>query len=485
MKAVPTVWTRLAQALLVAVLALNVYRAATCSITIDEAITYNRFVSPPLDKILAFYDANHHILYSQMAKASVSVFGLSEITLRLPSLLGGALYLWAAFALSRMIFGRRPMLVVAVALLGLNPLVLDYLSLARGYGPAMAFWLWGLYKMLDWLPSPSPRELRILAVALAVSVGFNLIFVFPGAVLAAWFVVVVWRERGSVEALVNHFLIPGVVTTFLILVLPLSRAVRGNFYLGTETVWEALNLLSRASLVADARFEPGLIRDWDVGLWILSPWMSGAAAGVLLWGTVAAGLLVRRWLRSRRFLDLTQVERMIALLAGTSLATLLVSIMAHILFYLPYPYGRTGIYWIPLLTLLGLALLERFTSNAAPRAAGGAAACACLLLYARQLHGDHYPTFVDDAGTKQIAEVLLRMETGQRKVRLGASWQLAEDFNFYRVMHRLTWLEPVELDSLGKPADYYVLLPADAATLETRKLRTIFRHPLSRAMLAK
>jgi predicted membrane-bound mannosyltransferase len=41
-----------------------------------------------------------------LAKLSVGAFGISEFTLRLPSLLGGALYLWVALALSRIISDR-------------------------------------------------------------------------------------------------------------------------------------------------------------------------------------------------------------------------------------------------------------------------------------------------------------------------------------------------------------------------------------------
>ena len=49
---------------MLAVVGLNIYRAASQSITVDEAFTYNEFVAPPLLKTLASYDANNHILFS-------------------------------------------------------------------------------------------------------------------------------------------------------------------------------------------------------------------------------------------------------------------------------------------------------------------------------------------------------------------------------------------------------------------------------------
>jgi hypothetical protein len=47
---------------------LNIYRAATQSITIDEAYTYLSFVKPTLWEIMTRYDANHHVLHSLLCK---------------------------------------------------------------------------------------------------------------------------------------------------------------------------------------------------------------------------------------------------------------------------------------------------------------------------------------------------------------------------------------------------------------------------------
>jgi hypothetical protein len=88
---------------------------------------------------------------------------------------------------------------------------------------------------------------------------------------------------------------------------------------------------------------------------------------------------------------------------------------AHVL----YPFARTGIYWIPLLTLLALWLWKRYVTHAAARAAVSVAAWAWLALYLLQIHPSYDPPFRGDAGTKYLVEVLHRMENGSRKIRLG------------------------------------------------------------------
>jgi uncharacterized membrane protein len=471
-------WTRLAQALALAILALNVYRAAVCSITIDEAFTYNSFVRPPLAQILTTYDANHHVLHSLLAKVFVSVFGVSEFTLRLPSLLGGALYLWMVLALARTIFGSRPMLVLPVALLSLNPLVLDYLSMARGYGAGLGLWLLALHQAIQWPASPSPRQLRMLALTLAASVGFNLIFIPPGCLLAAWCAISMAKDRGAWDRLLNHLLIPGVVVTFLILVLPLAHAERYHFYLGEKTLWRSILSISSASLLQGMHWMPSLVRGWDEARWTLADHAPWAAAALML-ASILAGIHVV--LRARR----NGGERLGFATISISWGALLTLIAGHSAWNLPYPYARTGIYWIPLLTLLALWLYARYATHMAARIAGCAVACVCLLLYALQIHPTYYPSFRADAGTKQFVEVLRQMENGTRKIRLGVNWQLETGFNFYRYKYGLDWMAPVESGSLQRPADYYVLLRDDMPLIEKLNLQVILRHPDSEAVLAK
>ena len=80
---------------------MNVYRAATQSCTPDEAETYNRFVGPPLRETFRIMTANNHVLNTLLAIISTYYFHLTDLALRLPSLLGGGLYLWAVYRLSR------------------------------------------------------------------------------------------------------------------------------------------------------------------------------------------------------------------------------------------------------------------------------------------------------------------------------------------------------------------------------------------------
>ena len=56
------IWSRLAFAWLVLLTALNVYRAATWSMTIDEARVFIDFIATPFQTLFASYDAAYHVL---------------------------------------------------------------------------------------------------------------------------------------------------------------------------------------------------------------------------------------------------------------------------------------------------------------------------------------------------------------------------------------------------------------------------------------
>src|SRR5436305_7915084 len=96
------------------------WRAAHQSITHDEAFSYLRFIYGPWSSLWSRYDAANHVLYSFLAKVSVTIFGLSELALRLPAAVAGVVVLWGLFLVletceSRLIRGN------AYVAIGLHP----------------------------------------------------------------------------------------------------------------------------------------------------------------------------------------------------------------------------------------------------------------------------------------------------------------------------------------------------------------------------
>src|SRR5205823_6276799 len=165
-----TVSIKLGLALLALVTAWNIYRAATQPVTPDEAWNYDRFIGVTWKESMSRFDLHNHFLNTLLVRISTARIHLTEFSLRLPSLLAGVFYLWAVFRLALHTFGDGPVFLAAVALASLNPSIVDALSMARGYGMALAAWLWALELMSECLEEFSPPKLNLAAICLGLSI---------------------------------------------------------------------------------------------------------------------------------------------------------------------------------------------------------------------------------------------------------------------------------------------------------------------------
>ncbi|MEO8370856.1 MAG: glycosyltransferase family 39 protein, partial [Candidatus Solibacter sp.] len=146
---------------LAVLVAMNVVRAMTVSVTPGEASNYAGFVAPSWAEALSHFDVNNHVLNTLLVRISTSRFHLTELSLRLPSLLAGVLYLWVVYRLARRWFGRGAGFLAVVGLMTLNPMVVDACSEARGYGMALAAWLLALDLILQATQEFSVRKLNL------------------------------------------------------------------------------------------------------------------------------------------------------------------------------------------------------------------------------------------------------------------------------------------------------------------------------------
>jgi hypothetical protein len=131
--------------------ALAVVRAALVPLTYDEAASYLRYiVSDPLSAF-NFAVATNHLLNTLLTKAAYLVAGGHELVLRLPNLLAYAAYLSFSLLIARRVTDKAVALA-GFLLLNLNPYVLDFFSLSRGYGLSLALLLGMFYFLLRSVP---------------------------------------------------------------------------------------------------------------------------------------------------------------------------------------------------------------------------------------------------------------------------------------------------------------------------------------------
>jgi len=183
----------------------EVARAVRVPFTPDEAGTLRKFVSTNILAVFSFGSANNHFLNTLLTKFFYALAGPSEFALRLPNLLAYVVFLIFAFLLLERFVESRLLVVCGFLLLNLNPYVLDFFSLSRGYGLSLGFLMAGLYFFFSFLEETTSAKqgglrdlyLSLTAVSLAVLSNFVMLNIYLSLAIFAFgfFIILNMRER--------------------------------------------------------------------------------------------------------------------------------------------------------------------------------------------------------------------------------------------------------------------------------------------------
>jgi hypothetical protein len=361
---------RLLRVALCAVFAVIVIKAASADLTWDEAWTFLHYGRDPLG-FTRLDLANDHPLNSLLVWASTWLFGNSEFIIRIPNVLAGGLYLAAA---ARLVRGVR-LKPLAFAVCALQPYLIDYFSLARGYGLAVALVQCGL--IAGFFAGTGRRRLATMlgCCALASFSIFSTVMALYALIVAH--LVDAWRHRRETGGVVSGLRVSVAFGTLGLVpiagLLWVSRA--GVPLVGSDAgFFDAIPRAIAAMYVPDR---------WAVTVAILGLL---ALAGMLLSAAPSLG------------------RRATVLLTASALCLATAWLAAWALGK-PLPSGRVLLPWLPLFGLAVIAAAEDLYAGAGQRGRRGIAAASvplCLLIgwsFAQHLH---FQRFSDWAGDYRI-----------------------------------------------------------------------------------
>jgi hypothetical protein len=501
--------------LLGALLATNFYRAATQSIVHDEALSWELYLAGPASAIFQSYTANNHFLATVLFRISTTLFGQSEFAMRLPTVLAGAWFYWTVFRLCALVLGDGWLFLLGCAALTLNPLLLDFMVAARGYGLATAGLFWALYQMLCWFQEREDgaderllrRRLWKAALGCSIAVATNLTFVIPVAILAVAFCALIVRSmekpgadsqpvapaaakprkkskkpkpdaaRGpaSPYAPLVHFVVPVVILAVAFLIAaPIDLARSEDFYAGTSSAIGSLRDLVESSFAYGGG--SGVLHEIERAC-------SNIALVFLPLIALAALILVAA---KQPWRSTVQRATLLSSLAVVGSAILLVG--ANLAAGIPYPQNRTGIYFIPLATFSALGLARMLSERPGfSRWMGYAVAillALCAVEFAAQWNAKSFLVWRYDADTKRIFEAMESAPKPPGQVRMGVSWVLEPALNYYRVVRKASWMIPVERDGVSGTRQFYAATVEDQGTPQWAGLKHIYQGPVSGTALA-
>lgn len=446
-------------------LTYTVIRAAVLSITWDEAYTYIEFVRNGviLPGKYEMMSANNHILNTIGMILFSKMFGVSEFALRIPNVIAHFIFLFYSAKLVRKI--DQPLLVIcAFVILNVNPYMLDFFCLARGYGLSLGMMMASIYYLSAFCSEEDQQKTKNAFVAML----FAALAVLSNFVLLNYFVVLfglifltfiyfaatkaLWRgERFSffIKGTLPSLILLCVLLWFVIPVTFKLKEAGALFFGGERSFWS-----DTISTIVDRSF-------YELGYNYWFQRIAKAIVFIVLIGATIYTLITPVKKASRgKALFLTTLILLIGL---CSLST----IIQHHLMGTPYLLDRTVLFLVVLFSLIFVFFLaELLQLKKAVLFIGLISAAFLLFHFFMTFNFQYVLEWKYDADTKQMLADLNEQKTipvGKETISIGIPLTFDPAINFYREKDDLTWLNTAwRNESYNMCHDYFYLTREEA-----------------------
>ena len=467
-----------------------IVRSCVQAVTIDEAYGYITFANPSLAPDLVWYpNPPNHVLYTLLSRFSTWVFGLNELTLRLPALLGAAAYIGASLYICMLLLKGRITRVVVFAAVVFNPFILDHLVAARGYSLAIGFMLLALALLARVVYGGSPwanqRPIVLASVALGLSVCACFAFAFVDAAVLGVFWLWAIRELRSWPDKVKasaFTILPAIAVMFAICGWTLLHWPKGLVLWGTSSIRESWNGILESCF---DRLNPVLVNPL---LRLILSHLSGplAYAGVAV--TILLGCLLAvhavRWRRDAS----ARLFWFFATILAVALAAHWIAFRA---FHLLLPHRRTGLFIAPLAVLtLGAALSVQIETRpfVVLRVTGVSVLMLSVAYFLGCLQFDHFREWYWNADAKHAYWVINDLNRRCGVTDFATEWRYINSLNFYRLYFANRELKEFTRGDPFRPGNTgYVVNFSDPASYEfvrAQGLHTIYHNPETNTAIA-
>ncbi|MBI1226441.1 MAG: hypothetical protein GC192_14505 [Bacteroidetes bacterium] len=412
--------------------------------------------------------ANLHWLYVLLMKMSVKLFGDSELAIRLPALLGHVIYLLFSYRLVKWSTSLVPnyapfLLVLGFVFLNFNPYLLEFFSLARGYGLAMSLMMASLYYLARWVENGKLGPLlgTLGGAALAVISNFTLLIYFA-CLLIAIGGIVVWAffKKDENRAMRLKWASIGSAVYLLLLAWLLYHPIQilreqGEFEWGSPAFYDTYK-----SLVHCSMYGGRYLKMYNLELF-------GGLFFLLL--LAATGLAVSIFFKKQN----DTVARFFLVAVALPLLAALAAVAQHWILGTQYQVNRTAIMFIPLCALAVFLFFQNWLAQSrSPWRLGLAVVVGLFVLvhFGRVSQLSYTSEWGYDAETKHMMAYMAAKIPKGEKVKLGVNWLYHPAASYYQKHFDYNFTEPPVYSKslfLDGRYDYYYVQPNDVPMLDS------------------
>ncbi len=431
-------------------LAYVTIRAALLGITYDEVWTLSTFVPLDIKDILLYNpaDANNQILNTLLIKLFF-VFGNHSLFIaRLPNVLAFVVYGYFCFRITE---GSRNFMTGTFLLILLlyNPFVLDFFSLARGYGLAMAFQMGCLYYVMIYFSSYDWKKLALsfsLGI-LAVLSNFTFLYFFLSVVLISVSSSLFnFKKNRKIGGTIIIAVSASLLLSAMIAVPIIKLIMNGGFYYGGTSGFYNDTLVSLFAYI------------------LYHPYNTVLAKVVLniflfLAGSIIVYCFIRRQVEDEMFLGGKTV--IISLLTGL---VIIINLTNHKVTGTPYLIDRTALLYIPLFIMFLVYWIEELQVRQVNWVSSLLFAALCILTLVNFGINANFRKTISwpfEAHSEQILDNINKEGTKTNKVMsVDFSWPFEKSFGYYvdknKYSHLVLSKDADDREKLNPQADYYI-----------------------------
>lgn len=459
------------------------YRAVVLSITWDEAFSYLEFVRHEIfipEKYEQMH-ANNHFLNTWLNIFFVKIFDVSEWVLRLPSLIAHVLFLFFSFKLVKN-FENKWLVIASFLIINLNPYILDFFSLSRGYALSLGLMMASIYYLYVYFVNEFKMRYAIyccVAGALATLANFVILNYF---VVSFGIILLVagyqFLKKSGKEANQNLFTIvisSSIVFLSLWFLVPIALKLKeagALFYGGNTNFWTDTICTLTERCFYELPYPP-----------VFEVVAQGFVFLVLI---TAILFLIFKTIKK----TITSSVLFLGVLTSLILLCALSTVVQHHFLGTLLLIDRTAMFFVVLFNLLFVFFINELTKQnkkAVYVSLFTNLFVVCHFIWAFNFH--YVLEWKSNADVKQmISDLKEVVEIPKEKTSIDICIPLSFDqpINYYRAVNNLTWINKVERGATANYSfDYLYLQPREFPSIEKDSLTILNIYPTTQNILAK
>ncbi len=460
-----------------ALLILAIMKVISQSMTHDESTSFiyliNDNVLPHLFKKEAWASANNHYLSTLAFQFFSKLFGVSEFSIRFFSLLSLVVYLGYTILILNE-WSNKYVKWAAFSFLVLNPYCFDFFTVARGYGPSLAFTMATVYHVSAFIRKSKNLDLILASIfILLASLSLFSAVAYIPAIFGALVFFLFLNKEGNITN--NSFVKPfAFITVSCLAILALLFVPLKTLSKNDEFKWGSETLLGCfQSLVSNSGYS--------------KPYVPNE---FFIIGFVVCFIFISVLKFFPRYFELTFIKSRPAIFISIfgSLILLFILIFARNFLNSFYPIDRKTLMLIPFIGLLAFGFLDLWNYKHKN-------AIACMLLFLIAYHFIRSTEIASirewwyDANTKEFIErVALDNQTKNpdKKVTLGSHWMFNPSLRFYQSNK---YIDKITISEYNKiidtmQYDYFMCFESDFELLKN-KYEVLHKNLGGRMLLKK